>query len=86
MGVIPKLELSKVAVKVLPAAVMIDALHAALEDGERALNGVGVDRAVVAVDVAAEAVKGAPCSANSRPITCVLAPPLGLRKPRFVPK
>lgn len=44
--------------KVLLAAVLVDALHAALEDGERALNRVGVDGAVHEVDVLALAVPG----------------------------
>lgn len=43
--VIPEVELDKVAVEVVLCAVLIDALHAALEDGEVALNSVGVDDA-----------------------------------------
>ena len=47
-GIIPEIELGKVAVKVLFLAVLVNAHHSALENTERALNGVGVN---VASDV-----------------------------------
>lgn len=62
--VVAEVELSKVAVQVLLAAVLIDALHAALEDREVALDGARVN---VATDVLTLAVLKMPCSANSRP-------------------
>jgi hypothetical protein len=37
--------------------MLVDALHATLEDGERAFHGVRVDSAVIAINVAAEAVE-----------------------------
>lgn len=40
---VAEIELRKIAVKVLLAAMLIDALHAALEDAEIALNRVGAD-------------------------------------------
>src|SRR4051812_28679136 len=43
--VVAELELREVAVKVLLTAVLVDTLHAALEDAERSFNRVGVDRA-----------------------------------------
>lgn len=49
--VIPKLELGKVAVQMLLAAMLINALHGALEDAEIALDGVAVDRAVIQIDI-----------------------------------
>jgi len=54
--VVAELELGDVAVQVLLAAVLIDALHAALEDGEVAFDRVRVDGLVVAVHVLACAV------------------------------
>ena len=56
--VVPKVELREVAVQVLLAAVLVGALHAALEDGEVALDGVGVDDAahVLALAVGRELV------------------------------
>ena len=44
--------------QVLLSAMLIDALHAPLEDREIALNRVGMDRAVVTVDIFALAVTG----------------------------
>ncbi len=43
--VIPEIELGEIAVQVLLAAVLVGALHPALEDGEVALDRVGVDDA-----------------------------------------
>ena len=40
---ISEIKLGKVAVKMLFPAVLIDALHAALEDAEKALDGIGVN-------------------------------------------
>src|SRR5579884_2239950 len=40
---VSELELRQIAVKVLLGAMLINALHAALEDAEIAFNGVGVD-------------------------------------------
>ena len=51
---IPKIELGKVAVQVLLAAVLIDSLHAALEDGEVALGGLRVDDAAHGLAFAVE--------------------------------
>ena len=42
--IIPEIILSEIAVKVLLSAMLVDALHAALEDAEIAFDGVGVDR------------------------------------------
>src|SRR5712664_3625392 len=44
--VVAEIKFSHVAVQVVVGAVLIDALHAALEDGEEAFNGVGMDGAV----------------------------------------
>lgn len=55
---IPEVELSQIAVQMLLAAVQIDALHAALEDAERAFDGVGVDDGGGVPDVLALAVVG----------------------------
>jgi hypothetical protein len=41
--IVAELIFRKVAVKVLLGTVLVDALHAALEDAERALDGVGVN-------------------------------------------
>ena len=43
--VVPELEFGRVAVQVLLGAMLVDALHAPLEDREVALNRVRVDRA-----------------------------------------
>ena len=43
VGLSSPVELGHVAVEVLRGAVLIDALHSALEDGEEAFNGIGVD-------------------------------------------
>ncbi len=53
-----EIELGKVAVQVWLAAVRIDALHAALEDRELALNRIRVDRAILKADVLALTVAG----------------------------
>ena len=55
---VAEIELGEIAVKVLFAAMLIDADHAALEDAEIALDGVGVDlRAGLAVGVAVFAAR-----------------------------
>jgi len=41
--IVSEIELGQVAVQVLLRAMLIEALHAALEQAEIALNGVGVD-------------------------------------------
>jgi hypothetical protein len=56
--VVAEIELGKVAVQVLHAAVLIDALDAALEDRELALNRVRVDRAILKADVLALTMAG----------------------------
>lgn len=58
--VVAEIELGNVPVQVLLGAVLIDALHAALEDAVIALNRVGVDRAapIFASPVADEIVPG----------------------------
>src|SRR3546814_18719640 len=56
--VVPEIELRKIPVQVLLRAVLIHALHAALEDGERALDRVRVDQRVFVIDVLALAVAG----------------------------
>ena len=43
--IIPEIELGEVTMKVFLGAMLIDALHAALEDAEKAFDGIGVDRA-----------------------------------------
>lgn len=45
--VVPKIKLCNVAVQMVVAAVLVHALHAALEHREEAFDGVGVDRAVI---------------------------------------
>ena len=42
-AVVAEIELGEVAVQVGLAAMLIDAVHAALEDREHVLDGVGVD-------------------------------------------
>lgn len=49
-AVIPKIELSKVAMQVLLAAVLIDALHPTLEDGEVAFDGLSMYLWIVEID------------------------------------
>src|SRR5579885_71455 len=49
-------KLGEVPMQVLGRAVLVDAPHPALEDRERALNRVGVDRGIVRVDVLARTV------------------------------
>ena len=51
-SVIPEVKLGHVAVKMVLAAVLIGALHAALEDTKIALAGVGVDVAPRPLEVA----------------------------------
>lgn len=51
-----EIELGKIAVKVLLAAVLVRALHAALEDAEIAFDRVSVDRRIVITDVLASFV------------------------------
>ena len=60
--VISEIEFCKVTVQMLLSAMLIDALHAALEDREIAFDGVGVD---VAAHVLAAGVVNSSCSANS---------------------
>jgi hypothetical protein len=48
---VAEIELSKVAVEVLLAAVLIDADHALFEDAEVTFNGVGMDRRVAGADL-----------------------------------
>lgn len=43
--VVPEIELGHVAMQVLLAAMLIDALHAALEDAVEAFNRIGMDGA-----------------------------------------
>ncbi len=54
--VVAEVELRKVAVQVVMGAVLIDALHAALEHGEKALHGVGVELRILRADVFLPAV------------------------------
>ena len=50
--VIAEIELRQITVKVLLRTVLVDALHAALEDAEHAFDRIGVDRnAVFVADV-----------------------------------
>ncbi len=49
--VVAELIFRQIAVQVPFGAVLVDALHAALEDREGALHGVRVDRAVVRVHI-----------------------------------
>lgn len=53
--------------QVLLAAVQIDALHAAVENAEIALDGVGVDRAVFKADGLALTSRVKPGPANLLP-------------------
>jgi hypothetical protein len=55
--IIPELELRQIPVQMLLAAMLIDALHAALENGEGALDGVRVDRAILIIDLLAATVQ-----------------------------
>ena len=51
--IIPEIELGQVAVQVLLRAMLIDALHAALEDAEVALDRIGMNGTI---NVLADAV------------------------------
>jgi len=51
--VVAEIELREITVQMVLAAMLIDALHAALEDGEVAFDGVGVD---IATDILISAV------------------------------
>ncbi len=55
--VVAELELGKVAVQVLLATMLVHAAHTALEDRERAFDGVRVDRAIIRIDVGVAAVE-----------------------------
>ncbi|MDR7038369.1 hypothetical protein J2X36_003133 [Methylobacterium sp. BE186] len=57
-AIVAEVELRKIAVKVLLIAMLIDAFHVALEDGESTLNGVGVDARISEADVLALTVAG----------------------------
>ena len=54
--VVAELELGQVAAQVFLVAVLIDALHATLEQAEVAFDSVGVDRGILKRDVLAYAV------------------------------
>ena len=54
--VVTELELGKVAVQVLFAAMLVDTLHAALEDAEITFNRVAVDRVVARIHILARTV------------------------------
>src|SRR6185437_15965590 len=56
---VAEVELSGVAVKMLLRAVLVDTLHAALEDAVEALDGLGMHGAVLLGDVLAPAVRDA---------------------------
>lgn len=56
--VVAELELGKVAVQMVLGAMLIHAAHTALEDGERTLNGVRVDGAVVEIDIVESGMDG----------------------------
>lgn len=56
--VVTEIKFCSVAVKVLLAAVLVDALHAAFKDAVKALNGIGVDLWLLAPRVFAFAVGG----------------------------
>jgi hypothetical protein len=49
--IIPELIFGQIAVQMLLATVLIDTLHAALEDAEIALHGVAVDAAILKVHI-----------------------------------
>src|SRR6266849_6422874 len=56
--VVAEVELGEVAVQVIVRAVLIDALHAALEDREEAFDGIGVNGRIERGDIFALAVSG----------------------------
>lgn len=61
--VVAEVEFCKIAVQMVLAAVLIDALHSTLEDREEAFDGVGVDgginlRDVFALSMASEGMPG----------------------------
>ena len=64
--VVAELELGHVAVEVLLAAMLVIALHAALEDREEAFDGVCVDRRILGIDVLAAGVVDAAVARESR--------------------
>jgi hypothetical protein len=68
--VIAEVEFSKVAVQVIVSAVLIDALHAALEDRKETFDGIGVDTAVGKLNVFPETVT----RNGSRSGRCDIAP------------
>jgi len=43
--IVPELEFRRIAVQMFLGAVLVHTLHAALEDAEIAIDGIGVDRA-----------------------------------------
>jgi hypothetical protein len=49
--IVAEIEFRQIPVQVLLAGVLVNALHSTLEDAEIALNRVGVDRAVIRVNV-----------------------------------
>src|SRR5579885_149466 len=56
--VVAEIKLRQIAVQMIVAAMLIDALHAALEHGEEAFDGVGMHAAIGARDVLTFAVTG----------------------------
>lgn len=56
--IVAEVELGKVAMQMLLTALLVDAAHAALEDGEHALDGVGGDGAILRVNILLDAVQG----------------------------
>src|SRR5690606_3596341 len=56
--VIAELVFGQIAVQMLFVTVLIDALHAALEDAEISLNGVAVDAAILKVHIFAASMIG----------------------------
>src|SRR5437899_1255287 len=55
---IAEIEFSKVAVQVIVPAMLIDALHAALEDREKAFDGVGMHGAIFEGNILSNHVPG----------------------------
>lgn len=55
---IPEIEFGQIAMKMLVATMLIDALHAPLENREITFDGIGMDRAVVIIDILIGTVPG----------------------------
>lgn len=69
--VIPEVVLSKVAVQMLLAAMLIDAAHTALEDAEKAFDSIGVNFGIGGINVL-------PVAVSSAAVACVVIPQIAV--------